>query len=184
MKKDVFTSIVELSSRSLLFCANPNMIFQALRQEVAYASYLNVQTVILPPPRHRSQVASYARAINECLKSTTYMNFSIRLPIYDPAVFQPKETPPIPPSATSASSTPSAPSTPKIVTPRISTSKSLKAARAPEGEINATWEMWDIIRTLCDYNTRLTLSMQILYVLETVPDELNASARSHPAITF
>ncbi|KAG1771016.1 PRMT5-domain-containing protein [Suillus occidentalis] len=133
----------------------------ALRQEVAYASYLNVQTVILPPPRHRSQVASYARAINECLKSTTYMNFSIRLPIYDPAVFQPKESPPTPPSATSVSSTPSAPSTPKIVTPRISTSKSLKAARAPEGEINATWEMWDIIRTLCDYNTRLTLTLDL-----------------------
>lgn len=133
----------------------------ALRQEVAYASYLNVQTVILPPPRHRSQVASYARAVNECLKSTTFMNFSIRLPIYDPAVFQPKESPVILPSITSTSSTPSVPSTPKIVTPRASTSKPLKAARAPEGEINATWEMWDIIRTLCDYNTRLTLTLDL-----------------------
>lgn len=162
----MFTGVVELSSRSLFFGTNPNLIFQALRQEVAYASYLNVQTVILPPPRHRSQVASYARAVNECLKSTTFMTFSIRLPIYDPAVFQPKESSIIPPSITSTSSTPSAPSTPKIVTPRASTSKSLKAARAPEGEINATWEMWDIIRTLCDYNTRLTLSMHSLYVLE------------------
>src|SRR5258708_23558789 len=97
-------------------------MFQALRQEVAYASYLNVQTVILPPPRHRSHVASYARAINECLKSTPYINFSIRLPIYDPAVFQPKESPPFHASKSST------PSTPKIVIPRPSPSKSLTAA--------------------------------------------------------
>jgi hypothetical protein len=24
--------------------------------------------------------------------------------------------------------------------------------------MNATWEMWDVIRSICDYNTRLTLS--------------------------
>lgn len=29
---------------------------------------------------------------------------------------------------------------------------------APEGELNATWEMWDIVRSVCDYNSRLTLS--------------------------
>lgn len=29
---------------------------------------------------------------------------------------------------------------------------------APENEVNASWEMWDVIRSICDYNTRLTLS--------------------------
>jgi hypothetical protein len=25
-------------------------------------------------------------------------------------------------------------------------------------QLNATWEMWDVIRTVCDSNARLTLS--------------------------
>lgn len=138
----------------------------ALRQEVAYASYLNVPTIILPPPRNRSQVASYARVINDCLKSVPYMQFSVRLPIYDPAVFQSKE--PSSPNShgdhgwSGASSPPHPPTTP----PKMATSSSyppgsLRSTKAPEGELNATWEMWDIIRNVCDYNIRLTLALDL-----------------------
>ncbi|KAF8510773.1 PRMT5-domain-containing protein [Gautieria morchelliformis] len=56
----------------------------ALLQEVSYASYLNVQTVILPPPRNRSQVGSYARAVNSALSCTSSVQISIRIPLYDP----------------------------------------------------------------------------------------------------
>ncbi|KAH7907940.1 PRMT5-domain-containing protein [Hygrophoropsis aurantiaca] len=134
----------------------------ALRQELAYASYLNVLTVILPPPRNRAHVASYARAVNECLKSTPYIQFSIRLPIYDPAVFQPKESPVrrSMDSFSSASSSSTSPRVPKLTIPTSQTKKA-KPPKAPEGELNATWEMWDIIRTLCDYNTRLTLTLDL-----------------------
>ncbi|KAH7930189.1 PRMT5-domain-containing protein [Leucogyrophana mollusca] len=136
----------------------------ALRQELAYASYLNVLTVILPPPRNRVHVASYARAINECLKSTPYIQFSIRLPIYDPAVFQPKQSPArrSTDSFSSVASSPTPRSAPKLVIPGSSSSaRTGRSAKAPEGELNATWEMWDIIRTLCDYNTRLTLTLDL-----------------------
>ncbi|KAF9236733.1 PRMT5-domain-containing protein [Melanogaster broomeanus] len=126
----------------------------ALRQEVAYASYLNIHTIILPPPRNRSHVASYGRIVNECLKSTPYMHISVRLPIYDPAVFQTKESPTPTPTTPSASSS-------NFVIPTPSPSISLRSSKAPEGELNATWEMWDVIRTVCDYNVRLTLTLDL-----------------------
>ncbi|KAI0806015.1 PRMT5-domain-containing protein [Irpex lacteus] len=68
----------------------------ALLQELAYASYLNVHTAILPPPRNRDHVASYARAINAALASVSYMQLSVRLPIYDPSLIQIGQTPTTP----------------------------------------------------------------------------------------
>ncbi|KAH7884506.1 PRMT5-domain-containing protein [Phlebopus sp. FC_14] len=136
----------------------------ALRQEVAYASYLNIPTMILPPPRNRSQVASYARTVNECLKSVPFMQFSVRLPIYDPAIFQSKESPKSQGDCSSSgASSPSsiAASPPRIVIPASSPPRSLRSSKAPEGELNVTWEMWDIIRTICDYNVRLTLTLDL-----------------------
>jgi protein arginine N-methyltransferase 5 len=124
---------------------------QALQQELAYACYLNISSVILPPPRNRNHVASYARAVNECIKNTPYINFSIRIPIYDPSIFHSR-----------SSSISSSVSSPANLMPRIERPndplESSKASRAPEGELNATWEMWDVVRSICDYHPRLTLS--------------------------
>jgi protein arginine N-methyltransferase 5 len=130
---------------------------QALRQELAYASYLNVQSAILPAPRNRDHVASYARIVNASLKHTPYIHLSIRLPIYNPSVLSPNPT--ASPSAmvsslTSESLSPM-PSTPRLIVPE-SSSEMISAAR--EEELNKTWEMWDLIRSICDYDTRLTLS--------------------------
>jgi protein arginine N-methyltransferase 5 len=60
-------------------------------------------------------------------------------------------SPVVAPAAGSPSSTSS--------TPRLmSETSSEMISTAPEGELNGTWEMWDLIRTICDYDTRLTLS--------------------------
>jgi protein arginine N-methyltransferase 5 len=58
----------------------------ALYQEVAWAGYLNVQTLVLPPPRDRAHVASYARAVNASVDhiGSAQLYLSIRIPIYDP----------------------------------------------------------------------------------------------------
>ncbi|KAG8825337.1 methyltransferase protein [Serendipita sp. 411] len=113
----------------------------ALKQELSFASYLNLQSVILPPPRNRQNVADYGRAINACLTSTSnYLHISIRIPIYDPRSA----------SATSISDTPIAENVP------------LSAhARAPDGDLSTTWEMWDVIRTICGYNPRLSLTLDL-----------------------
>lgn len=130
---------------------------QALQQEVAYASYLNIPTIILPPPRNRSHVASYGRIVNECLRNIPYMHFSVRLPIYDPAVFQSKEPPPYGDPNSSGAST-AQPCSPRLALSGAISQKNLKSPKASEGELNATWEMWDVIRTVCDNSLRLTLS--------------------------
>jgi protein arginine N-methyltransferase 5 len=114
---------------------------QALLQELSFASYLDVHTVILPPPRSRARVTSYARALGAALARVPYMQLSVRLPIYDPSIFRhPPASPPHTPDA----------STPEIRVP--------PARRATEAELNAMWEMWDAVRALCAYDPRLTLS--------------------------
>ncbi|KDQ57189.1 hypothetical protein JAAARDRAFT_35793 [Jaapia argillacea MUCL 33604] len=133
----------------------------ALHQELAYATYLNIQAAILPPPRNRDHVASYARTINACLADAPYMQLSIRLPIYDPSILQPpilsssgaKIRPFSISTATTSSSTP-------IVIPDVD-SPSKAGKRVSEGEMNATWEMWDIIRSICNYHQRLTLTLDL-----------------------
>ncbi|KAG8812619.1 methyltransferase protein, partial [Serendipita sp. 399] len=114
---------------------------KALKQELSFASYLNLQSVILPPPRNRQYVADYGRAVNACLTSTSsYLHISIRMPIYDPRSA----------SRTSISEETLAENVPLSV-----------HARAPDGDLSSTWEMWDVIRTICGYNPRLSLTLDL-----------------------
>lgn len=137
----------------------PNRTWQALQQELAYAGYLNITTAILPPPRNRDFVASYARAVNSCLKAAPYTTLSVRLPIYDPNVFQ--RSPPAENGPTSLGSQTllQSPQTPVLVVSEVIS----ESPQHTETSLNATWEMWDLIRSMCDYNPRLTLSMPLLH---------------------
>lgn len=127
--------------------------FQALMQELAYASYLNVSVAILPPPRNRDHVPSYARAIHTCLDKIPYMHLSVRLPVYDPLVFQLAASTP-----RSGSPTPSFGASPNGSSISTASSRSMSFTRTTEEEFNSTWEMWDVIRTICENNPRLSLS--------------------------
>ena len=51
---------------------------QALRQEVTYASYLSLRTIVIPAPRaeNRDFIADYARAVNSALASSWHINVS------------------------------------------------------------------------------------------------------------
>ncbi|KAJ7650328.1 PRMT5 arginine-N-methyltransferase-domain-containing protein [Roridomyces roridus] len=124
----------------------------ALQQELAYASYLNIQSAILPPPRNREHVSSYARTVNACLKSSPYMHFSIRLPIYNPSVLDTQRSPLASPGS---SHSPQLPSTPRLVV------SADKGSEASSSDLDGTWEMWDVIRSICDYSTRLSLSLDL-----------------------
>ncbi|KAF8899935.1 shk1 kinase-binding protein 1 [Gymnopilus junonius] len=130
----------------------------ALKQELAYATYLNIQTVILPPPRNRDHVASYARIVQSCLTNFPYLYLSIRLPIYNPSVFQPV-TPMLSPVPLA--------STANATTPSLVISESEQQSDTEGGSVNATWEMWDLIRSMCDYNIKLTLTIDLSPALPT-----------------
>lgn len=51
---------------------------QALRQEIQYASYLSLTTIILPPPKpeNKDYLADYARAINTALAASWHIKVS------------------------------------------------------------------------------------------------------------
>ncbi|TFK28088.1 shk1 kinase-binding protein 1 [Coprinopsis marcescibilis] len=137
----------------------------ALQQELSYASYLNIHTAILPPPRirNRDYVASYARAISSCLRSTSYITLSVRLPIYDPSLFQRSSAlyPTVHPGSPSQSL--KSPPTPALVVSDANQDRQ----QTSETSLNATWEMWDLIRSMCDYNPRLTLTLDLSPALPT-----------------
>ncbi|KAI0822469.1 PRMT5-domain-containing protein [Trametes gibbosa] len=143
----------------------------ALQQELAFASYLNAPCAILPPPSNRVQVGSYARAINACLTSIPFMEFSVRIPIYDP-------TSVLPPPSRSPSPVESLPPPPSAL-----------GGTPPESNMT-TWEMWDTIRTICGYNPRLTLALDLtppLPLSSSVLDQWLAEPVRHlwlPASTF
>ncbi|KAH9959604.1 PRMT5 arginine-N-methyltransferase-domain-containing protein [Russula dissimulans] len=146
----------------------------ALQQELSYASYLDVQTVVFPPPRNRSQIAAYGRAVNTCLARTPYMQISIRLPIYDLSIFQvnspTRSSAGLPRDKLPSGSPPSSSPTTPIRPPDTRAAPSTKAS---EAELTATWEMWDAIRTICAYNPRLTLTLDLMPPLPSVPGVLN-----------
>ena len=130
---------------------------QALQQELAFASYLNAQCVILPAPSRRTQVGAYARAVNAALGAAPFMEFSVRVPIYDAVA--PVSVPSRSPSpAPSPVATPDPPNASRFSVSSVDSGSGTGAGCSPPESNMTTWEMWDTIRTICGYNPRLTLS--------------------------
>ncbi|BGP06595.1 hypothetical protein JCM10049v2_002419 [Rhodotorula toruloides] len=107
----------------------------ALRQEIAYASYLSIATIILPPPKleNREFLADYARAINGALASSWHINISIRLPVAE----------------YTASELAARPGTPAF------------HAAVGDADRCETWEMWNTLRGMCNYSPRLSLTLDL-----------------------
>ncbi|GAA5898508.1 protein arginine N-methyltransferase [Sporobolomyces salmoneus] len=107
----------------------------ALRQEISYASYLSITTIILPPPRleNREYLADYARSINSALASSWHINISIRLPVAEYSANELNARP----------------------------GSSVYNATMAESDRSETWDMWNTLRGLCGYSPRLTLTLDL-----------------------
>lgn len=130
-----------------------------LKQELAYAAYLGLTTVIIPPPIERSQAASYGRAIRAILESPLYLQLVVRLPLFDPAVLSPTRktsTPALIPSPGFLLDSP-------VLTPSSSADRRSKVLGLSSAELSTTWEAWDTIRSICGYHPRLSLGTCIQY---------------------
>ncbi|CAE6461671.1 unnamed protein product [Rhizoctonia solani] len=132
----------------------------ALRQELQYASYLGVTNVVLPPPRRGQEVTTYARAISDCLSSSTvspYMSLSIRIPVCD-----------IPPEDGSAA----------------------KGVSDHEDELSATWQIWNTIKMVCGPTSRVSVALDLTPALPASLGVLARWSAEHvqhlilPATTF
>lgn len=140
----------------------------ALKQEIAYATYLGLEWVIVPPPVDRMHAVSFGRTIRSCLESSTYMHLVIRLPLYDPAVFKTTQrSPSLDTSFTVASPSISSSgfmTVPGSPMPEMSRRRAF-TLKASEAQYSGTWEMWDTIRSVCGYHPNLHLGEYRLHLL-------------------
>jgi protein arginine N-methyltransferase 5 len=120
----------------------------ALLQELAYAAYLNIHTVVIPPPRSRVHASSYARAIAAGLSKYPYLQIALRIPVYHPAALR--------------SSSPRTSHADGSIGVQISPPENIPGYASDE-ELNASWDLWDVVRTICDYNQRLCIGMMYSY---------------------
>lgn len=118
-----------------------NISRQVLNIEVDYANFCGVRSIIIPGPAQdvsqtggHQGLAQYSRAVQEALTIGSRLNFLIHIPMYrEPNAGAHVETL----SALQAESS-SGPTDPEI-------------------DIFTAWDSWHHIRTVCGYNTRLSV---------------------------
>ncbi|KAI0602324.1 PRMT5 arginine-N-methyltransferase-domain-containing protein [Biscogniauxia sp. FL1348] len=122
---------------------------QVLNLEVAYANFCGIRSIIIPGPRQdavdagSSQgITQYARAIQEALLIGTRLSFIIHLPMYrEPGL---EERAPI-----------------------LSLPGENQNEQQEQREIDlfSSWDSWHVIRTACEYDTRLFVALRVPRVL-------------------
>jgi len=129
-----------------------NISRQVLTIEVAYASFCGVSNIIVPGPRHQETnqadgdgLMQYARAIQEALSTSAYVQITIHIPMYDNGSAQGQE----------------------VVGDLAPFARNIgPSKRSPEEEdepdIYGTWDAWNSIRSVCKYNSRLTVESPLL----------------------
>ena len=124
----------------------------ALRQEISYAAYLGVEHVVLPAPSSEPErkrfLPDYARAVRACLQGVagdapaagTRLHVSIRLPISSPHILATM----LKRAKRTSGGVPAVP-----------------AAAYLRTNDNWAWETWESIQTLCGYDPRLHVALDL-----------------------
>ncbi|KAE9975217.1 hypothetical protein BLS_002713 [Venturia inaequalis] len=122
-----------------------NLSRQILNLEIAYAAFCGIQNVLVPGPTlyasvlGSSMLTQYARAIKEALTIGPYVQFHILLPM-------------IPSNGKPASVQPHLSDF-----ARISNDEDLSKSADPW----SPWEAWNLIRSVCKYNGRLSVAISL-----------------------
>ena len=144
---DTVSQIIAYSSPWIDLCSTDPLISNISRQvlniEIAYASFCGVGNVVIPGPRNYSSgstendgMVEYARAIQETLPIGSYMQFAIHIPMYGP-----EETKDI---------------TGDLI-PFAQDYNSAGKGKLKEIDLYETWDAWNLIRSVCKYNSRLSV---------------------------
>ena len=119
---------------------------QVLEMEVAFAAFCGLSALMLPPPKLYSSshgLTQYAHALRKVLEVGMFLQFSVMMPMWDGAApFLESE------KSLAASARPAFTGIGEDSTVALSGS-----AKRPD--FFGTWDAWNIIRSLCDYNSRL-----------------------------
>ncbi|KAM0419034.1 hypothetical protein ACHAPT_012085 [Fusarium lateritium] len=128
--------------------ANPiisNISRQVLNVEVNYANFCGVRSIIIPGPRQDASInggnqslAQYSRAVEEALTIGNRLTFLIHMPMY--------REPELEPQGKNISSL-------EVKTPIKTEEKEI--------DLLAAWDSWHHVRSVCSYNTRLFVALQL-----------------------
>jgi protein arginine N-methyltransferase 5 len=145
---DAVSQIIGYSSPWIDLCSPDPLIANISRQvlniEIAYASFCGIGNIILPGPRSYSSgsvendgLVQYARAIQEALTIGSYIQMAIHIPMYGHDELK-EMTGDLRPFARDRKS------------PR-------KTKANTEVDLFETWDAWNLIRSVCKYNSRLSV---------------------------
>jgi protein arginine N-methyltransferase 5 len=122
-----------------------NISRQVLTMEIAYAAFCGVGNIIIPGPRDYDSgsqtsdgLARYARAIQESLGIGGYLQMAIHLPMYPQADQQ----------ATAIVGD---------LAPFAREEYIQESPERDEPELFGSWDAWNVIRSVCKYNSRLSV---------------------------
>ncbi|ETI21148.1 hypothetical protein G647_07492 [Cladophialophora carrionii CBS 160.54] len=129
---------------------------QVLQLELAYAAFCGVIYALIPGPRLRghgacdSGIAQYARALVDALAQAPYMQLYIWFPMIDNSKEQAEQMGDLAPFARQ-----------QYLDQDEAESKRL--------DLFGTWEAWDMIRSICNYPSRLCVALSVPKLLPPVP---------------
>lgn len=119
---------------------------QVLNLEVAYANFCGVRSLIIPGPRqdacqsgHGQGIDQFGRAVQEALVIASRLNIIIHLPMYrEPGLEEKMET----------------------LSALVAPAKGVESGAPKHIDLFGTWDSWHRIRTICSYNSRLSVAIR------------------------
>lgn len=149
---DVVTQLVGFASSWVDLCSPDPLISnisrQVLTMEIAYAAFCGIGNVVIPGPRRYSNghddtsgLIQYARAVQEALSVGTYVHMAIHIPMYNHTEAHTRDI-----------IGDLAPFVREYYLPPIGEDTETK-----DIEPFSTWDAWNTIRSICDYNSRLSV---------------------------
>jgi type II protein arginine methyltransferase len=160
---ETVSQLIAYSSPWIDLCSSDPLISNISRQvlniEIAYASFCGVGNIIIPGPRSYSSgstnndgLIQYARAIQEALTIGSYIQMAIHIPMYgnDEAKDITGDLRPFASNYNSPG----------------------KGEANKEIDLFETWDSWNLIRSVCKYNSRLSVGKKpiqsILQILQSI----------------
>ncbi|KAG0651580.1 Type II arginine N-methyltransferase [Hyphodiscus hymeniophilus] len=149
---DTVPQLIAYSSPWIDLCSSDPLISNISRQvlniEIAYASFCGIGNIIIPGPRTYGSesidsdgLTQYARAIQEALTIGSYIQMAIHLPMYGQD--EPREIMgDLSPFAKDYNSTG-------------------KTKVSKNTDIYETWDAWNLVRSVCKYNSRLSVALAL-----------------------
>lgn len=130
---------------------------QVLTMEVAYAAFCGISNIIIPGPRLHNNgrdatdgLTRYARAIQEALDINCYVQMAVQIPMSE---------------ISEAQTRPDIGDLGRFAREEYLAESPLKDLVNDE---YGTWDSWNVIRSVCKYNSRLSVGKILFHLLETL----------------